>query len=448
MIPKSLARAVLVAAALFASLSFLAHAAGPMFYVEVPHEGRIYVFASGQRYDAWDKGGRLEMGAPSITRLGFGPNGETVVFDSEDAVNLYNYKHDRPGEYFPQPVEKPKSPFPAGKFSGLMFGDYYAFDKWHADQVSPTNTSPVEGNDGFWMRRIYFTYDLQFNEKLTTRFRVEANSNGQFAGGNLEPFVKDAFVKWTYAGKHQVTLGIEPSLTFDWLESFWGMRHIEKTPADLYRIDSSRDFGVVFNGPLGIDGLSYGAQFGNESGQGSETDDYKIVRFECRYDKNPGLALEVFYSKSNRPADADRTTAQAFAGYRTKAVRGGIQYLFQEREAAAPATADQEIDIWSGFVVWDVKPQKADVFLRYDTVEGDLDGVETGLPGAGGIDYLILSPDSPFDLAILGGEYFIIPSIRVGPNVEWVKYDHDPDPVNFPGRDEDVVYRATFYWTF
>jgi len=122
--------------------------------------------------------------------------------------------------------------------------------------------------------------------------------------------------------------------------------------------------------------------------------------------------------------------------------------LWQQRDASTPGSPDQEIDIWSGFVVWDVKPQKSDLFLRYDTVEGDLDGTETGLPGAGAIDYLILSPDSPFDLWILGGEYFIIPSIRVGPNVEYVKYDHDPDPVNFPGRDEDLVYRATFFWTF
>ena len=29
-----------------------------------------------------------------------------------------------------------------------------------------------------------------------------------------------------------------------------------------------------------------------------------------------------------------------------------------------------------------------------------------------------------------------------------VKYDHDPDPTNFPGRDETAIYRITFFWTW
>src|SRR5262245_1351234 len=91
-----------------------------MFYIEVPKDERIYVFADGARYDAFMKSG--DMGV-AITRLGYGPNGETVVFDSENAVNMYNFKHDLPGEYFPKPAEAPKSPYPQGKFSGLMFGD-------------------------------------------------------------------------------------------------------------------------------------------------------------------------------------------------------------------------------------------------------------------------------------------------------------------------------------
>ena len=284
------------------------------------------------------------------------------------------------------------------------------------------------------MRRIYLTYDLAFSEKLTTRFRLEANSNGQFDGGNLEPYVKDAYLRWTYTGKQQATLGIHPSLTFDWLESFWGLRHIEKTPADLYRIDSSRDFGLSFSGPLAIEGLNYAVQYGNESGTGSEIDEYKIVRVEGRYEREPGIALEVLYSASQRPNGQDRTTAQGFAGYRNKVVRVGAQYLWQERESGTLGVADQEIDIWSAFAVWDVLPGKADLFARVDSVEGDLDGVATGLPGADGIDYLLLSPDSPFTTWIVGGEWYLIPSIRVGPNVELVKYDQDPDPIAFPGQ--------------
>jgi len=443
---KALCRGPLAVVAL-AALAGAAFAQ-TMFYNEVPKDGRIYVFANGQRFDTFEKGGGTEMGV-AIIRPGYGPNGETVAFDSEDAINLYNYKHGIPGEYFPKPKETPKSAFPAGKFSGLMFGDYYWYDKWHQDQISATNTTKVEGQQGFWLRRAYFTYDLALSEKFTTRFRLEANSNGQFAGGNLVPYVKDAYLKWNFAGKQQLTLGIQPSLTFDWLEGFWGLRHIEKTPADLYRIDSSRDFGVTFSGPVAtVKNLSYSAQVGNESGTGSETDKYKIVRVEGRYDMNPGIAIEGLYSNAKRASGQDRTTAQGFVGWRNKVARVGGQYLWQDRKSGKAGTPDQKLGIWSAFGVWEPKPKKAELFARFDSVKGDLGGTDTGLPGADGIDYWIMSTKQPFKAYFLGGEWFLNPSIRVSPNVEWVKYDKDPDPVKFAGRDQDRIFRLTFFWTF
>jgi hypothetical protein len=78
------------------------------FYREVAKDGRIYVFAIAKMADAFEKSG--EMGV-SITKLGYGPNGETMVFDSEDAIGLYNLKHDRPGDVsaVAKPVVAPKS---------------------------------------------------------------------------------------------------------------------------------------------------------------------------------------------------------------------------------------------------------------------------------------------------------------------------------------------------
>ncbi len=253
------------------------------FYTEVAKDGRLYVFAVASRHDAFVKSGGVDTG-PVITRPGYGTNGETVVFDSADAVNLYNFKHGLPSESFPVPAESPRSGFPAGKISGLMFGDYYWYYRWHQDQTSSTNPTSVEGQHGLWFRRIYFTYDLAFNERLSTRFRLEMNSNGDFEDSDLVPYVKDASLQWTYVRDHHVTLGIQPSLTFDWLDEFWGLRHIEKTPADLYRLDSSRDFGVAAGGPVAA-GVTYAVQLGNESGTGSEAQDGKILRLEGRFER-------------------------------------------------------------------------------------------------------------------------------------------------------------------
>jgi len=73
------------------------------FYVEVPKDGRIYVFNQMKVYEEWSKSG--EMGK-SITRIGAGPSGETLVFDSEDAIHLYNFRHGLPGEVITKPEEK------------------------------------------------------------------------------------------------------------------------------------------------------------------------------------------------------------------------------------------------------------------------------------------------------------------------------------------------------
>ncbi len=434
------ARVMAVAGAMTSFLSTMV-SAQTFFYNEVTKDGRIYVFAVAVRYEEFTNKGTQT--GPVIERQNYGPRGETVVFDSHDAVNLYNFKHGLPGENFPTTNDE----YPSHRFSGLMFGDYYWYYQYHQDRVSSTNPTPVEGQHGFWFRRLYFTYDYNYSERFTTRVRLEMNSNGDFAGGDLVPYVKDAHVKWTYAGKQQVTLGIQPSLTFDWFDVFWGLRHIEKTPADLYRIDSSRDLGVAFSGPSRINGLVYAAQFGNESGSGSEVDQGKIVRFESRFE-HPTVVLEGFYSFATGAADEDRHTAQAIAGYRNDLGRVGGQYLWQKRRSGADHVADQTIGIWSVFTVWDVRPKQADLFLRADHVEGKLGGTETGLPGADGIDYWLLSTQAPFTTWIFGGEWYLHPNIRLSPNLETARYTRDPDPANFPGRRHDSILRLTFFWTF
>jgi hypothetical protein len=348
------------------------------------------------------------------------------------------------------PTASPPPTYPSGRFSGLVFGDYYVYDRWHQDQISEANPTSVQGQQGFWFRRIYFAYDLTFSERLTSRFRIEANSDGQFESpGNLNPYVKDAWLKWTFARDQVATFGIQPSLTFDWYESFYGLRHIEKSPADLYRIDSSRDFGIAVGGPIGaVKNLAYAVQYGNESGTGSETDKYKIWRLEARYVAETGLAVEGLYSFARRPGGQDRTTAQGIVGWRGKTFRVSGQYLRQKRQRVNAAGDDQTIEITSGFAYWEFAPRKADVFLRLDDVRGKLAGVPTGLPGADGIDYWILSPQQPFKTWIVGGEYFLLPAIRVSPNLELVKYASDPDPTQFPGRDEDRILRVTFFWSW
>jgi phosphate-selective porin OprO/OprP len=92
------AASLLFAAAL---LPATARAQG-MYYKEIEKDGRVYVFNLAAEADRFEKSG--EVGR-AITKPAYGPDGVTVVFDSEQAIELYNFKHG-----IAVLVEKPKTP--------------------------------------------------------------------------------------------------------------------------------------------------------------------------------------------------------------------------------------------------------------------------------------------------------------------------------------------------
>ncbi len=71
----------------------------PLFYREVASDGRIYVFARQRALELWRLSG--EIGNQATTRIGEGPAGESIVFDSDDAIALYNFHRGRPEENLP-----------------------------------------------------------------------------------------------------------------------------------------------------------------------------------------------------------------------------------------------------------------------------------------------------------------------------------------------------------
>ncbi|MEK7852554.1 MAG: hypothetical protein AAB243_02035, partial [Planctomycetota bacterium] len=59
-------------------------------YREFEMDGRLYVFASPTRKEDFKKTGEMWE---SITKVGYGLNNETVVFDSDEAVMEYDKRH-------------------------------------------------------------------------------------------------------------------------------------------------------------------------------------------------------------------------------------------------------------------------------------------------------------------------------------------------------------------
>jgi hypothetical protein len=400
-----------------------------LYYKEILKDGRIYVFNLASNAERFEKSG--ETGA-ALTRPGAGPNGETVVADNERALQLFYFKH---GIAEPVPEPPPAAPpAPPYKFSGLVFGDYYYFAQAHDPKW--------QDQQGFWIRRIYFTFDYTFTPKVTTRFRLEMNGNGKLTGGALTPYVKDAYLRWSVFGRQQFTFGLQPSLTLDYVDTYWGLRHVEKTPLDLYRWDATRDTGVAVGGPLnGTGTIKYAVQFGNDSGTGGETDRFKAVRLAARYEPAAGLTVEGVYGYFARDLNADRTLVHLFAGYRARNGRVGFDYAWQRRNRAdGSGGPDLDMDLVSGYAIADLKPQKFSLFARVDRSADPC-------PDCASLDYLPIDATAPFTLFLAGAEYYIIPSVRFSPNVEWVKYSA-PESAGVPTPKDDLVWRATFYWVW
>jgi hypothetical protein len=313
------------------------------------------------------------------------------------------------------------------KVSGLVFGDAYAV----VDHHDPT----IDDRTGFWIRRGYLTFDSRLASEWSARLRFEVNSPGDFStNSKLEPFVKDAYLAWKREG-HELYFGLSPSPTFDFVETFWGQRPLEKTPLDLYRFGSSRDMGVAYKGSASNGKVFYHAMFGNGSGDGSETNDGKKLMGSLGLRPTDALVLQLYADYEDRPGATDRSTWQALAGWAGARSRYGLQYASQQREVqSAP---DEDVAVASVFGVWHLT-EPGTLTVRFDR---NFDGYED----ADKIPYLRVATATPFDLAILAWQHDLHPNISLIPSLEYVHY-RSADGTSNP--DDDLYGRLTLYFGF
>ncbi len=313
------------------------------------------------------------------------------------------------------------------EISGLIFGDAYAVARHHDPEI--------DGQWGFWLRRGYLTFDAALAGTWSARFRLEVNSPGDFeSSAKMTPFVKDAYVAWKGKG-HELYFGISPSPTFERVEGFWGYRAVEKTPLDLYRLGSSRDFGVAWKGSAAGGKLATHAMLGNGAGEGGETNEGKKGMLSVAFLPTKQLVFELYADAEDRPDSTDRTTFHAFAGYRGVRSRWGVEYATQKRQAAEGP--DQTVTVASVFGVWDLG-EKLTLLARVDRAFD-------GIPDAGAIPYLGLASDTKFDLVLVGLDYRIHRMVSVIPNVEYVAYRQTGGQ---PAPGDDLIARLTLYVRF
>lgn len=316
---------------------------------------------------------------------------------------------------------------PAGKFSGYMFGDYY----YVAANHDPSN----EDLNGFWFRRIYFTYDHTLSEDFSVRLRLELGSPGDFTtSSKIEPFAKDAYLKWKLS-RHQLLIGLSSTPTWSVVEKIWGYRSVEKTALDLQKFASSRDIGVALKGNLDQEKrVFYHLMFANGAGTGSETNKGKKVYGSLGFKPNDSIILEAYGDWEDR-GDPTRYTLQGFAAYQTEKARVGAQFAYQTR--TAPNQPDENLEIVSVFGAAQLS-ENVEAFGRFDHMFD---------PAPSGISYIPFDATAESSNFVLAGlSYSPGKNVYIMPNVEIVFYGEDEQTNETP--DTDVIPRVTFFYRF
>ncbi len=432
-------------------VAFLPRRAGAQgfSYAEETKDGRIYVFNNMKIYRDWKESG--EMGK-SITRIGAGPNGETIVADSIEALQLYYFKHNLPPEVVaetPAPAMQEKLPY---KFSGYMFGDYFYNTSRDPNIGNFSNVAlpGAEDLNGFQFRRIYFTFDDDISTDFTARFRLEADQAALSSNGRISVFVKDAYLKWKNAfALTDFIFGIQPTPAFEVSESVWAYRSLEKTILDLRGIVSARDIAVSLRGKLDPNGkYNYWIMAGNGSGNNPETDKFKRAYFQFHWKPTEKFQATIYEDYRALPdiPDANNTTTNIgnsswttawFAGYGLKdKYQLGYEGFFVKQDngtklgSAAPFTLETRTTIGHSVWGWWNFTPIVGVVGRYDYLEPNNNSAIQGDKRNFFLASLVLKPHK---------------NVWIMPNVQVETYEDSATGQSFK---KSVTPRLTLYYIF
>jgi hypothetical protein len=318
--------------------------------------------------------------------------------------------------------------------SAYAFGDYYFVTRHHA--VDAANTKLYEGQNGFWLRRVYLTYDADISDKLKARARLEMNSEGKFSTTaiNISAFVKDAYVSYQFLPLHSLTIGIQEHLSFATIEKFYGYRHVEKTALDLYKIRDSRDFGLSAKGYFDSGKkFAYAVMFGNNSSYRQETNKQKALNARLSFAPTANWLFEVYGDMVQVDITKKDTLLSAFAGFQGDWGRIGVNYL--TKTLTETGKTDSKYSLIQAFAVAKMG-KKFEALVRYD---------QTFDPQPSGQDsYLIIEKGYKTSFFLAGLGWNIHPKFQIMPNVKLVSYKENKGKK--PGSD--TYFNVTFYYQF
>jgi phosphate-selective porin OprO and OprP len=243
------------------------------YYKEILKDGRIYVFNIAAEADKFEKTG--EMGR-AISRPGAGPNGETVIADSERALQLYFFKHG-----ISEPVPEPTPPLQRiewrdGKTRITTDLAYLEISnrvqprythEFPNDQITFPGQDPGDSRGSFRIRRAKFKLEGWFWRQNNLTYEVQLNWPAA-TGANIGAFLEDANIAWDPKGRGSFRMlfgQFKPPFGLQELTSSGNQSFVDRALGS-NEFARGRDTGFAVQGVLFSNKLEYRAGVFNGNG--------------------------------------------------------------------------------------------------------------------------------------------------------------------------------------
>jgi phosphate-selective porin len=273
-----------------------------LFFAEERKDGRIYVFNVKDNWERFKASGETGVG---ITRLGAGPEGETVYADNETALELFFFKHG-----IAESVPRPPAPVQRlewrdGK-TRLTMGSAAYLEM--SSRIQPRFTAELpddavqlsgtaargDAKGSFRIRRAKFKLEgwfyrpwLEFETQLNwpdvtgapaSRFLEDANIDWDVTRGKKAFRVRFGQFKAPY-GRQQIT-------------SSGSQQFVDRAETDA-RYSPGRETGVAVWGTLGGNKLEYRAMVSNGNGRSQAVNDNAKYLWTARVTWQPNNATRM-----------------------------------------------------------------------------------------------------------------------------------------------------------
>lgn len=347
----------LVAAALV-SLVFAASAGAQilgLFYAEEKKDNRIYVFNNKGNWERFKASGETGTG---LTRIGVGPNGESVFADSETALELFFFKHGIKEEV-PRPTPPVQTIVWRDGKTRITMGSAAYLEMSNRIMVRYTHEIPDESvqlpgtaNRGdskgsFRLRRAKFKvegwfykpwmqYELQLNWPDVTgtpasRFLEDANINWDVTKGRKKFMLRFGQFKAPY-GRQQLT-------------SSGAQQFVDRAETDA-RYNPGRETGIALWGQTTNNKLEWRAMASNGNGRNQTLNDNTKFLYTARLMWQPtGAVVLGTWASGGLWTEGDLDTIDrpffAIAG----------NFLKNDKHFATTAV-DTDDSQWSADVIW------------------------------------------------------------------------------------------------